>query len=203
MSQRTGLSSLSRTANSYWLSVLNMVVYIFPCYSLHSSHLLLPPSPMSTSLSSMSVFPLLPAGRFINTIFLYSVLLLFSLSVMSNSLWPLSHVQFFVQHARLPCPSPSPSSVQFSSVAQLCSTVCNSMDRSTPGLPVHHQLPVCSNSCPFELVMLSNHLILCLNPFSSHLQSFSASGSFPVSQFFPSVGQKYWSFSFSISPSNE
>ena len=31
--------------------------------------------------------------------------------------------------------------VQFSSVAQLCLTLCNSMNRSTPGLPVHHQLP--------------------------------------------------------------
>ena len=38
---------------------------------------------------------------------------------------------------------------------------------------------------------------------SSRLQSFPASGSFPVSQFFASGGQKYWSFSFSISPSNE
>ena len=33
------------------------------------------------------------------------------------------------------------SSVQFISVAQLCPTLCNSMDCSTPGLPVHHQLP--------------------------------------------------------------
>ena len=33
------------------------------------------------------------------------------------------------------------SSVQFSSVAQLCPTLCDSMNRSTPGLPVHHQLP--------------------------------------------------------------
>ena len=33
------------------------------------------------------------------------------------------------------------SSVQFSSVAQLCPTLCNSMNQSTPGLPVHHQLP--------------------------------------------------------------
>ena len=33
------------------------------------------------------------------------------------------------------------SSVQFSSVAQLCLTLCNPMNRSTPGLPVHHQLP--------------------------------------------------------------
>ena len=32
-------------------------------------------------------------------------------------------------------------SVQFSSVAQLCSTLCNLMNHSTPGLPVHHQLP--------------------------------------------------------------
>ena len=33
------------------------------------------------------------------------------------------------------------SSVQFSSVAQSCPTLCNPMDCSTPGLPVHHQLP--------------------------------------------------------------
>ena len=32
-------------------------------------------------------------------------------------------------------------SVQFSSVTQSCSTLCNPMNRSTPGLPVHHQLP--------------------------------------------------------------
>ena len=38
-----------------------------------------------------------------------------------------------------PCPLPF-SSVQFSSVAQSCSTLCNTMDCSTPGLPVHHQL---------------------------------------------------------------
>ena len=31
--------------------------------------------------------------------------------------------------------------IQFSSVAQSCPTLCNPMNRSTPGLPVHHQLP--------------------------------------------------------------
>ena len=36
---------------------------------------------------------------------------------------------------------PCTHSVQFSSVAQSCPTLCNSMNRSTPGLPVHHQLP--------------------------------------------------------------
>ena len=56
-----------------------------------------------------------------------------------------------------------------------------------------------------ESVMLSNHLILC-TPFSFCLQSFPASGRFPVSQLLTSScikWPKYWSFSFSISPSNE
>ena len=43
------------------------------------------------------------------------------------------------------CPSSSlqttGTSVQFSSVAQSCPTLCDPMNYSTPGLPVHHQLP--------------------------------------------------------------
>ena len=156
---------------------------MFPCYSLCSSHLLLPPNPMSTCLSSVSVYPLLPAGRFISTIFLCSVLLLFSLSVMYNSLW-----QHGLQHARLPCLSSSPSSVQFSSFAQLCPTLCHPMGCSTPGLPVHHQLSVCSNSSPLSWWCYPT-ISSSVDPFSSCLQSFSASGSFPVSQFFASGGQ--------------
>ena len=50
-------------------------------------------------------------------------------------------------------------------------------------------------------VMLSNHIILCL-PLSSHLQSFPASESSPISQFFTSGGQSIGVFSFSVSPSN-
>ena len=53
-----------------------------------------------------------------------------------------------------------------------------------------------SNSCPFSHPTISASVI----PFSSSLQSFPASGSFPVSQFFTSGGQ---SFSFSMSPSKE
>ena len=53
-----------------------------------------------------------------------------------------------------------------------------------------------------KLVMPSNHLILC-HPLSSRLQSFPASGSFPVSLFLCMRWPKYWSFSFRISPSNE
>ena len=35
----------------------------------------------------------------------------------------------------------SAAPVQFSSIAQLCPTLCDPMNHSTPGLPVHHQLP--------------------------------------------------------------
>ena len=52
-----------------------------------------------------------------------------------------------------------------------------------------------------ELVMPSNHLILCC-PLSFCFQSFP-SGSFPVSLLFSLDGQKYWNFGFSISPSSE
>ena len=70
---------------------------------------------------------------------------------MSNSLRPHG-----LQHARLPCPSPTPR--------------------------------IYSNSCPSSQwcnPTISSSVV----PFSSHLQSFPASGSFPVSQFFASDGQ--------------
>ena len=79
---------------------------------------------------------------------------------------------------------------QFSSVAQLCPTLCNSMDCSMPGLPVHHQLTprAYSNSCPLSwwcFPTISSSVV----PFSSCLQSFPVSGSFQMSQFLTSGGQ--------------
>ena len=62
------------------------------------------------------------------------------------------------------------------------------MDRSTPDFPVLHQLPELAQTHVHRVVIPSNHLILCL-PFSSCLQSFPASGFFPMSQFFASRGQ--------------
>ena len=65
---------------------------------------------------------------------------------------------------------------------------------STPG--------VYSNSCPLSWwchPIISSSVI----PFSSRLQSFPASGSFQMSQFFASEVSKFWSFTFNISPSNE
>ena len=70
-------------------------------------------------------------------------------------------------------------------------------------LPCPSPTPVAySNSCPSHWwchPTISSSVI----PFSSCLQSFRASGSFQMSQFFTIRWLKYWSFSFSISPSNE
>ena len=55
----------------------------------------------------------------------------------------------------------SPVLVQFSSVTQSRPTLCDSMDCSVPGIPVHHQLPELAQLMYIELVMPSNHLILC------------------------------------------
>ena len=74
-------------------------------------------------------------------------------------------------------------SVQFSSVAQSCPTLCDPMNCSTPGLPVHRQLPEFTQTHIHQSVMPSSHLILG-RPFSSCPQSLPASESFPMSQLF-------------------
>ena len=80
-------------------------------------------------------------------------------------------------------------SLLFTSVTQSCLTLRNPMNCSTPGLSVHHQLlEFSSNSCPLSWWCHPTILSLVL-PFSSCLQSFPASGSFPVSQFFTSGGR--------------
>ena len=79
------------------------------------------------------------------------------------------------------------SSVQFS--CSLMSDCCNLMDCSTPGFPVsHHLLEFCPTSCPLSL-WCHPTISSSVAPFSSCPQSFPASGSFPVSQFFTSGGQ--------------
>ena len=74
-----------------------------------------------------------------------------------------------------------------------------------PRLPYLSPIPRgYSNSCPWWWMSWWCHPTISsfVVPSSSHLQSFPASGSFPMSQFFP-LWPKYWNFSFSISPSNE
>ena len=75
----------------------------------------------------------------------------------------------------------------FSSIAQLCLTLCEPMDCSMPGFPVHHQLPELTQTHVHWVgdAFQSSHSVI---PFSC-LQSFPASRSFPVGQFFTSGGQ--------------
>ena len=79
-------------------------------------------------------------------------------------------------------------SVQFSSVAHLCPTLCDPMNRSTPGLPIHHHLPEFTHSCPSSPwchPAISSSVV----PFSSYPQSLPASESFPMSQLVAWGGQ--------------
>ena len=78
--------------------------------------------------------------------------------------------------------------IQFSSVTQSCLTLCEPMDCSTLGFPVHHQI----------LELAQTHILRwwchqtissSVIPFSSCLWSFPESGCFPMSQFFTSGGQ--------------
>ena len=80
------------------------------------------------------------------------------------------------------------ASNQFSSVAQSCPTLCNSTNRSTPGLPVHHQLAE-STQTHVQSRWCHPTISSSVIPFFSHLQSFPASRSFPMSQFFSLGGQ--------------
>ena len=94
------------------------------------------------------------------------------------------------------------NSGQFFSVPQSCLTPCYPTDCNTPGLPDITNSQSLLNLMSIELVMSSNHLILC-HPFLFLPSIFPSIKDFSNE---PSVHirwPKYWSFSFSISPSSE
>ena len=82
-----------------------------------------------------------------------------------------------------------PQSVQISSVAQSCLTLCYPMDCSTPGLPVYHQLLEFTQTYVRWVGWCHPTISSFVVPFSFRLWSFPASGSFPMSQLFTSGGQ--------------
>ena len=89
LSESTRLSSLCSTTTSHQLSILYMVMYTFQCYSLNSSHPLLPPLYSQVSSLSLHLYSC-PANRLISTIFLDSIYVLihgicFSLSKLLHS----------------------------------------------------------------------------------------------------------------------
>ena len=93
-------------------------------------------------------------------------------------------------------------SVQFSSVTQLCPTLCDPMNRGTPG-----SLSITNSQSPpklvsIESVMPYNYLILC-HPLLLPPSIFPSIRVFSNESVLCIMWPKYWSFSFSISPSNE
>ena len=94
------------------------------------------------------------------------------------------------------------SSVQFSSVAQSSPTVCDPMNRNTPGLPVHHQLPEITQTHVHRVgdaIQPSHPLssILLLPPIPPSIRVFSNESTLCMRW------PKHWSFSFIIIPSKE
>ena len=94
------------------------------------------------------------------------------------------------------------NSVQFTSVVQSCPTFCDPVNRSTPGLPVHHQLESSLRLTCIKSVMPSSCLILCcplllLPSIFPSIRVFSDESALWIRW------PEYWSFSFSISPSSE
>ena len=98
--------------------------------------------------------------------------------------------------------SPTTQVFQFSSVPQSCLTLWDPMDWSMPGFPAHHQLWSLLKLMSIESVMPSNHLILC-RPRFLPLSIFPRIRVFSNESVLHIKWSKYWSFSFSISPSNE
>ena len=82
------------------------------------------------------------------------------------------------------------------------SNSCDLMNRSTPGLPVHHQLQTLLKLMSIESVMPSNHLFLC-HPLLLPPSIFPSIRVFSSESALRIRWPKYWSFSFNISPSNE
>ena len=90
----------------------------------------------------------------------------------------------------------------FSSVTQSCPTLCNPMNRSTPGLPVHHQLPEFTQAHVHGVgdAIQPSHPLSSPSPRAFNLSQqwgLSSESALPIRW------PKYWSFSFSISPFNE
>ena len=87
----------------------------------------------------------------------------------------------------------------FTSVTQSCLTLCNPMDCRTPGFPVHHQLQELAQTHVHRVrdAIQSSHPLLLLPSIFRSITVFSNESALRIRW------PRYWSFSFSISPSNE
>ena len=90
--------------------------------------------------------------------------------------------------------------IQFSSVTQLCPTLCDPMDHSMPGLPVRYNSRSIPKLMSTELVVPSNNFMVC-HPLLFPPSIFPSIGVFANESALCIRWPKYWSFSFIISPS--
>ena len=93
-------------------------------------------------------------------------------------------------------------SVQFNSVTQSCPALCDPMDCSKPGLPIHHQLPELAQTHVHRVgdAIQPSHPLSTLSPPTFNLSQHQVFSNESVLHI---RWPKYWSFSFNISPSNE
>ena len=93
-----------------------------------------------------------------------------------------------------------PKSTHLSSVTQSCPTLCDPMDCITLGFPVHHQLPELAQTHVHQVsdAIQPSHLLSSPSPPALYLSQHQ-----DLCKWFRIRWPKYWSFSFSISPSNE
>ena len=123
-------------------------------------------------------------------------------SVISQNTFIFCRLDFRFLFLEWSCISFTLKLVQFSSVAQSCPSLCDPMNHSTPGLPVHYHLPKFTQTHVHRVGEPSSHLILCrplllLPPIPPSIRVFSNESDLLMRW------SKYWSFSFSISPSKE
>ena len=95
--------------------------------------------------------------------------------------------------------------IQFSSVAQSCLTLCDPMNRSTPGLLVHHQLPESTQTHIHWVgdAIQPSHPLSSPSPPALNISQHQGLFQWVSSSYLGIRWPKYWSFSFNISPSNE
>ena len=102
----------------------------------------------------------------------------------------------FLRFQKFPC-------IQFSSVTQSCTTLCNPMHCSTPGFPVHHHLPELAQTHVHRVgdAILPSHPLL--SPSSPAFNLSQHQGLFSNESVLHIRWPKCWHFSFNVSPSNE
>ena len=100
---------------------------------------------------------------------------------IANICWNIKKAREFqtnIYYCLLTMPKPLTVSDQIRSVAQSCPTLCDLMNRSMPGLPVHHQLPEFTETQVHQCHPAISSSVV---PFSTCPQSLPASESFPMS----------------------